>query len=121
MSFRLAASLTAIVCVILFPILLLAGSSYLATYGVSADGAAVFMARRAAPTLLGLGVLLWLARGAEPSAIRKAISIGVIVTFAGIAATGIYEYVLGIAHWVILVAAFGELIIASVFARFLRD
>lgn len=121
MTFRLAASLTALICAILVPILLLEPASYMGTYGVQSTDAADFMSRRAAPTLLGFAVLLWLARDADPSPIRRAISAGVIVCFAGIAATGIYEFATGTASWAILVAAAGELVIAAVFLSFLRD
>lgn len=120
MPFRLAATLTAIVCAILFPVLLLAANGYMATYGVDSNASAAFMSRRAAPVLLGLAVILWMARDAAPTPERRAISVGVILCFAGIAATGIYEFATGFAGWTILVAAAGELVIAAVFLSFLR-
>ncbi|SEW11608.1 hypothetical protein SAMN04488515_1131 [Cognatiyoonia koreensis] len=118
MTYRLAASVTALVCVILFPILLLATPSYMGTYGVASNAEAAFMSRRASPMLLGLGVLLWMSRRTTDGASIRAISAGVSVTFAGIAATGIYEFVSSVAHWYILIAAVGELVIAAVFLRF---
>lgn len=121
MTYRLAATLTAIIYVILFPILLLVPDSYMATYGVTSTDAAAFMSRRSAPVLLAFAAVLWLARDAEPSPARRAICAGVIVCFAGIALTGIYEFATGLAAWPILIAAAGELLVAAVFASFLRD
>lgn len=120
MEFRLLATLTALVCAILFVFLLVAGSSYTAIYGVTSDPSAGFMARRAAPLLGGLAVLLWMARGAGASDSRRAIAAGVCVVFAGIAVTGIYEFSTGYAASTILVAAAGELLIAVLFLPHLR-
>lgn len=114
-GFRMAATLLCAVCAILFVILLVAPAGYMATYGVSADGSGSFMSRRSAPLMLGLAVLLWFARDLRLTPGREAIRLSMIVIFAGIAATGTAEYLMGHASWTILIAAAGELLIAAVF------
>ena len=121
MSFRLAATFVAFVCAVLFVILLLIPASYMATYGVNATGSAIFMGRRASPLMLGLAVLLFYARDLRMSPAREAIRTAVIVIFAGIALTGILEFMLGNANGTILIAAFAELLVAAVFLWGIRD
>jgi len=114
-EFRLAATLVAIICAILFVTLLLFPASYMGIYGVTATDAAAFISRRASPLLLGFAVLMWFARDLRLTPGREAIRLSVIVGFAGIAATGIAEFFIGNASWTILVAAAGELLIAAIF------
>lgn len=60
--FRRISVLTALICAVLFALLLLSPASYVATYGVVADAGGMFMVRRASPMFLGFAVMLWLAR-----------------------------------------------------------
>lgn len=115
MPFRLAATLTAIVCAVLFVIFLLAPQSYSAGYGVPGDAAGEFLGRRASPLLLGLAVMLWSGRNAPASPLRSAVCYGVGVCFAGIAFTGLYEYGRNVASITIVVAAGLEMVVAAVF------
>ena len=71
--FRSISVLTALICAVLFTLLLLSPASYIATYGVSADAGSMFMVRRASPMFLGFAVMLWLARDTGPSLIRNAL------------------------------------------------
>lgn len=121
MTFRLASTLTAIVCFILFALFLIVPGTYTATYGVEAGTGGVFFGRRLSPMVLGLALMLWMLRGTRDLAVQRAVAVTMIVIFAGVAATGVFEFVTGFASTAILVAALGELIIAGVFARTLRQ
>lgn len=112
---RLLCILAALVCLILFGFLLTHGGVYVQTYGVTPDDGARFVARRAAPMFAGLAVLLWLARDLPKGTARDAICSAMAVIWAGIACTGIYEYVVGVATAPILLAAVAELGIALAF------
>ena len=112
---RILCILAALVCLILFALLLTNGGMYVETYGVAADDGARFMARRAAPMFVGLAVLLWLVRDLPKGTARDAICSAMAVIFAGIACTGIYEYLVGVAAAPILLAAVAELGIALAF------
>ncbi len=111
--FRNVAILAAAVCAVLFVVLLVSPATYVGTYGVVADAGADFMVRRASPMFAGLALLLWFARDATPSVLRTGVTASVALTFAGIALTGISAFQGGVASAMILVAAFGELLLAA--------
>ena len=115
--FRSISVLTALICAVLFALLLLSAASYIATYGVGADAGSMFMVRRASPIFLGFAVMLWLARDIGPSPIRNALCCGIAAAFAGIAFTGVFEYMRSVASAAILIATAGELLIAVLFTR----
>lgn len=115
--FRFVAMFVAVVCLVLFFLLLGWPGSYTATYGVDGDTGASFMARRASPMFLGLAVMLWMVRDAGAGPSRRAIGLGVAITFVGIAATGLFEYARGVANPAIVVAAVAEVLIAAAFWR----
>lgn len=112
---RILCVLAALVCLILFALLLTNGGMYVETYGVAADNGARFVARRAAPMFAGLAVLLWLVRDLPKGTARDAICSAMAVMWTGIACTGMYEYVAGVATAPILWAAVAELGIALAF------
>ena len=114
MSFRLASSLVALVCLILFFALLIAPQLYTPTYGVAADAGAQFMTRRASPMFLGFAVIFWLSRGSDPSAARDAIIYGGAAAFVGVALTGVFAWTSGVASFAILIAAILECALAAV-------
>lgn len=118
--FRFASIATALVCLVLFVLLLISPATYLATYGVVADTGGTFMVRRAAPMFIGFTVILWLVRDAPPSPLRNAISYGIAAAFIGIAVTGFVAFVQGHATPLILVAAAGETLIGTLFLRSTR-
>lgn len=119
-NFRIACLVTMIVCLAVFAILLVAPLSYVGGYGASADAGADFMGRRAAPIFLGLALVTGLLRGSIDLTVQWAVSWAVIVAFLGTALTGIYAYAQGDAAQPILIAAFGEILIAGIFAVSLR-
>lgn len=120
MSFRTAASLLALVCLVLFLVLLVVPKSYVGVYGIAGDEGVAFLGRRASPMFLGLAVMLWLGRSAKPSPLRTAIIAGVATLFAGIAVTGAAEYLFGAASPSILLAACAEIAIAVVLLGTIR-
>ncbi len=113
--FRLASVVSAILSLALFPLLLLNSGFYVQSYGVTADAGADFLGRRASPMFLGLAVLLWMGRGIGAGAARDAICYGMAAMWAGIAATGIYEFSVGTAQPMIVAAAALELVLAMAF------
>ncbi len=115
MTFQLACRITALVGVILFVILVAVPGSYTANYGVAADVGGSFMGRRASPLFLGLAVLLWGLSQNQDRDVQRVVCICMIITFAGVALTGISAFLGGIASSVVLLAAVGELLIAVAF------
>ena len=118
--FRIVAMLTAFVCLVLFLILLASPAAYVSTYGVAPDAGASFMVRRASPMFAGFALILWLARNAQPSVARTAIGLGIAVAFAGVALTGMAEFLAGTASVMIVAAAMGETLIAVLFVVAIR-
>ncbi len=115
--FRLTCVLGAVLCVALFPLLLINAGFYVDTYGVAADTGAAFMGRRASPMFLGLAVLLWMVRDLDPGPARDAVCASMVVIWAGIAITGLYELMIGTAGPLIAGAAVVELGFAVAFWR----
>ncbi|UTH45764.1 hypothetical protein [Loktanella salsilacus] len=113
--FTLLCIATAVLCAVLFAVFLIAPGAYMALYGVTADASAVFIGRRASPLFLGLAVFFWLLRDAGPGPLQDGTALAAAVTFAGIAATGIWSYAAGSASFAILVAAVFEAAIAVAF------
>jgi len=66
---------------------------------------------------LGFAVMLWLARDTGPSPLRNALCWGIAGAFSGVAFTGLFKYLRGVASGAILIAAAGEMLIAVLFAR----
>lgn len=113
--FRVVALMATVIFVILFALLAFAPATYVGTYGVQGDAGAIFMARRASPMFLGLALLTWNMRDAPNSDLRSAMCWALAVLFAGIAVTGVYEYLRATAAPTILIAACGEAIMAGLF------
>ena len=118
--FRIVAMSVALVCALLFVLLLVLPATYVGTYGIVSGTGSDFMTRRASPMFAGFAILLWLARGAERSDLRDAICWALIITFAGIGALSVFEYWRGIADARILVAAVAEFGLAALFVRAFR-
>ena len=113
--FRMVCSLTAVVALALFGLLLILPGHYTAGYGVAADVGGIFMGRRASPMFLGLAILLWMVRDEVEPNIQRAISLSMIALFAGIAFTGIWSFASGLGNMANLLAAFCERLIAIAF------
>lgn len=113
--FRIVSALSALLCLALFPLLLFNSGFYVESYGVAADAGADFLGRRASPMFLGLAVLLWLGRDTAAGSARDAVCLGMAAMWAGIAATGLYEFAIGTAKPTIVLAAIAELALAAGF------
>ena len=77
----------------------------------------VVMARRGGALFLGLAAMLFLARNAESSPTRRAISIGLCLACATLAMLGLGEWIAGDAGVGIGLAAFFEFLLSASFAR----
>ena len=109
-----------VVCGALFLLLCFSPHAYVGTYGAAQDAGAAFMVRRASPMFLGLAVGIYLIRNEPNSAARRAMCWLIAVAFAGIAVTGISEYIRGFANLNILAAAGLECLIAAFAIGFTR-
>ena len=118
--YKTACTLTALVCLVLFIIFVTIPGSYTAGYGVPADAGGAFLGRRASPMLLGLAILLWMLRDQSDVGVQRAVALAMAVSFAGIALTGVYAFMTGVASQTIVIAALGELVIAGAFLVIMR-
>ena len=93
MRFKHVALATTGVCLALVAVWLLAPRPLLAFWGVSlaAHPLADLMGRRTAALFAGLGLMLYLARKAEPSTARTALARGFALACLGLALSGVYE------------------------------
>jgi len=81
------------VCLALVAVWLLAPRTLLAFWGVAsaADPLADLMGQRTAALFAGLGLMLYLARDAEPSSARTALASGFALACLALACSGVYE------------------------------
>ena len=112
-SFRTLAMILAAFCIALGGLWFVDAVFYAQTYGVDMGDGGAFFGRRVSPILMGLGVMLNLARDAEPSPLRRAICVGVALAFGGVGCTGLLAYWDGTASFAILVAAGTEFFAAA--------
>ncbi|MEQ6203876.1 hypothetical protein ABMC88_12540 [Sulfitobacter sp. HNIBRBA2951] len=85
-------------------------------FQVASDPATDVMSRRAAMLFAGLATLMWQARLAEDSPLRRSLCLGVSVALAGLAILGVAELVRGAVG-----AGIGvELVFAAVLLSFWR-
>lgn len=94
-SYNLVSKLAAALCFILFLCLLLAPGLIYWIFELIGNDVSDFMARRAATLFLGLSVIIFLSRNAEPSQLRQNLCMGLGVMMAAIAVVGIFEFMRG--------------------------
>lgn len=87
----------------------------LSIWGIAYSHPVGFISRRGGALFLCIGIMLFLARNAEPSPSRNAITIGFNVGCLTLASLGIYELVKKRAHLGILSAIIVEVILAIAF------
>jgi hypothetical protein len=101
---------------------LLAPAFMLAQWGLAGDAPTAYMSRRLGGMFFGYAAILWLARHAEASPARHAISAGGLVVtavMAGVSLFGVLAGTIGPAAWsavvieVALAAAFASLLLAE--------
>jgi hypothetical protein len=114
MRFKRLALATTGVCLALVAVWLVAPRVLLAFWGVpsAAGPLADLMGRRMAALFAGLGLMLFLARNAEPSGARTALARGFALACVGLAFSGVYELSAGHAGVGILGASLVEAALA---------
>jgi hypothetical protein len=115
LSFQTIATVAAIICLGLTIVWLIAPQRLLSIWGVTYSHPVGLVSRRGAALFLGIGVMFFLARNAEPSASRAALSAGFIVACLALASLGIVELATKRARIGILSAVLVELILAGAF------
>jgi hypothetical protein len=117
MSFKTTATVTSFICFCLAGVWAFGSAILLNLWGVDYASSAGFVGKRGAALFLGLGVMLSLARDAEPSQARTSLTVGMIVACTALALLGVLEFALGNAGLGILSAVIAELMIALAFLR----
>ena len=117
MSFKTTALITSVICFCLAGVWAFGSAILLNLWGVDYAASAELVGRRGAALFLGLGVMLLVARDAEPSQARTSLTVGLIVACTSLAMLGVMECALGNAGFGILSAVNVELMIALAFLR----
>lgn len=94
-AFRVVSVLAAALFVGLFVQLLFTPGALCEGFGLAPSEAVFVLERRVSMLMLGVAVLLLGAQRAPPSPVRRAISLGAALSFAGFACTGSYEVLRG--------------------------
>ena len=116
-SFRLVAIVASGICSLLAIVWLLAPQLILWLWQIGDPQPALVMARRGGALFLGLAIMLFLARNAESSPTRRAISAGLCLACATLATLGISEWIAGHAGIGIGLAALVEILLSASFAK----
>jgi hypothetical protein len=120
LDFRSLAILSALIFFSLALTWMLAPDLLLSNWGVELSSSAELVGRRGAALYVGMGVMFFSARNAEPSPVRSALLGGAIVTCLILAILGVFELATGHAEVGILAAVFIEiaLVLAFLTVRF---
>ncbi len=118
MTFANSCKAVAVLFAVLFVLLLITPEFIFWLFGVPQSETANLIARRAAMLFLGFAVISWSARNTPPTILRRGFSLGIVVSMAGLACTGTYEFLRGFANWPILLAVATECAFALIFLRF---
>ena len=122
LNFKILSIASALIALLLGLVLLLVPGLLFNLFSVTANEAAFFMGRRTAILFLGVSVLSWLVKDAEPSLTRSAISMCFIVTMFGLAVLGAVELARGYAGPGIGLAVVTELALGVLYLKqWLRD
>jgi len=115
LSFQNLATITAFICFTLTIVWLLAPQRMLSIWGVNYSYPVGLVSRRGGALFLGIGVMFFLARNAELSPSRTALSTGFIVGCLALASLGIVEFATKRARIGILLAVLVEVILVAAF------
>jgi len=85
--------------------LLIAPELYLSLYAVNYSEPMDFAAQRFAPIVIGFGVMLFVARNVVPNEVIIALTGVTSLVWLGVAATGVFHFLTGVAGPLIMVAA----------------
>jgi hypothetical protein len=116
MSFRFLSIFAAIICFALALVYIAAPWVLFWLWQVDYSYPVGLVARRSGALFLGVGVMFWLARNAQASPVRTALSRGFATGCCGLAALGLYELLSGHAGFGILLAVSVEAFLAYGFA-----
>lgn len=95
LRFRPLATVTALLFFVLSATLMFQPAGLLANWGVGFDESTGVISRRTAALYAGIGLMLFLARKAEPSPARSALVSGLLFVCALLAALGLLEWASG--------------------------
>ncbi len=115
--YRNLSTATAGLSLALFGCLLFAPGLIFLLFGMPGGESAEIMSRRASMLFLGFAIICWLARNAEDSVLRQALSAGLSAAMLGLAGTGLFELVRGAVGPGVLLAVAAEVAIGSIYAR----
>ena len=115
LTFRSLAVIAVIVFLILSIAWMFAPGQLLSLWGVESTSSAELVARRSAAMYVGIAVMFFLARQAQPSLVRSALVNGVVVSCVILAALGLFELFTGHAQSGIVPAVFVEVAISLAF------
>ena len=115
LSFRAVALAASGICLALALFWLVFPQILLWIWQVDSPEPALLVARRGGALFLGVGAMLFLARDAESSSVRRAIATGLSISCATLAALGLYEFAAGHAGVGIFLAIVVELALATAF------
>lgn len=118
LSFRRVATLTSVLFFVLAIIWMFFPKKALTSWEVPYTDVAGLVSRRAAAMYAGLRVMLWMARNAQQSPARRALSAGLVIACLIIASDGVYDFLAGNAGSGIFKAVLIEAVLAILFARY---
>ena len=120
LSFRSLAILSALGFFVLALVWVFAPNAILSSWGVAFSYPVGLVSRRAGALYVGIAVMLFRARNAEPSPTRSALVAGFVVACLTLAALGVYELITGHASRNIAGAVFIEVVLALAFVSLSR-
>jgi hypothetical protein len=118
-TFRATATVAAIIAFVLGIAYLFIGHLVVGRWHLEATPGVLLMGRRMGAVYVGLAVMFFAARSAEPSPARSALTLGAVVALVLLAVLGVYDFANGNAARGILLSAAIELLLAIGFARVL--
>ena len=102
-------------------LLIVAPQLYLSLYLSAYTADHAFAAQRLAPAVIGLGGVMWAARTLPPGPFAASFGMIAAGVWMGVAATGVFHFLSGVANVNILVAAATEVVLAALFAYVSRQ
>ena len=116
-SFHTLALVTAGIFLLIAIVWLLAPARFLTAWGVKNSAETRLIGRRVAALYAGVAVMFLMARDAEPSLPRTALSVGLVSTCLLLAVSGVVEWLQGRASKGILAAVLIELSLSLLFLQ----
>lgn len=115
------AKISSFICFCLAGVWLIEPCFLMHIWQISCDPSAEIIARRGGVLFLGLGLILYLSRHANPTQERNAIAIGMLTACSGLSLLGLYSFFTGNAGIGIWIAIITEAFLAMGFAKALKS